>query len=162
MAYNIKDIKCTFQYAQFLSKYSFFVLFTIFGISFFVTLIAFLYCFISQQELKTTLGVAFCMTISIIGLTITFLTLIIQKKRTAKIELWLADRELIERKVIPFIISEKSDFLYRSVKISVKFTYKNRKLTKTSEKCRPCFRLIAHKEVSILYSPTYDQVMVLK
>lgn len=124
MAYNIKDIKCTFQYAQFLSKYSFFVLFTIFGISFFVTLIAFLYCFISQQELKTTLGVAFCMTISIIGLAITFLTLIIQKKRTAKIELWLADRELIERKVIPFIISEKSDFLYRSVKISVKFTYK--------------------------------------
>ena len=84
------------------------------------------------------------------------------KKRTAKIELWLADRELIERKVIPFIVSEKSDFLYRSVKISVKFTYKNRKLTKTSEKCRPCFRLIAHKEVSILYSPTYDQVMVLK
>lgn len=50
---------------------------------------------------------------------------------------------------------------YKGIKISVSFHYQNKKLRKHSIYDR-CFKRYVGKEVKILYSPTYDEVLLFK
>ena len=52
-------------------------------------------------------------------------------------------------------------FSYKGIKISVSFHYQNKKLRKHSIYDR-CFERYVDKEVRILYSPTYDEVLLFK
>ena len=52
-------------------------------------------------------------------------------------------------------------FSYRGIKISVSFRYQNKTVRKHSI-YDLCFRRYVDKEVRILYSPTYDEVLLCK
>lgn len=95
-------------------------------------------------------------------LIVTAIVFIIQKRRKHIVAHWLTDEDLIVRHVVPYIVSEIGFRVTDPVKIGLKFTYQDRKLTKTSEKHRAGFRNLVGKEVQILYSPKFDQVMILK
>lgn len=100
-----------------------------------------------------------------IPVTILFVTavvFIIQKRRKHIVAHWLTDEGMLVRHVVPFIVSEIGFRVTDPVKIGLKFTYQDRKLTKTSEKHCAGFRNLIGKEVQILYSPKFDQVMILK
>ena len=52
-------------------------------------------------------------------------------------------------------------FSYKGIKILVSFHYQNKKVRKRSIYDR-CFRRYIDKEVRVLYSPTYDEVLLCK
>lgn len=162
MEYTVKQISHTLKFGKFLSTRFFVLFFSMFGGLLFVIISALLYCVISRQDMTTIRGLCILILIPVTILIVTAVVLIIQKRRKHIVAHWLTDESLIVRHAVPFIVSEIGSRVTDPVKIGLKFTYQDRKLTKTSEKHCAGFRNLIEKEVQILYSPKFDQVMILK
>lgn len=162
MEYTVKQISHTLKFGKFLSTRFFVLFFSMFGGLLFVILGALLYCVISRQDMTTIRGLCILILIPVTILIVTAVVFIIQKRRKHIVAHWLTDEDLIVRHVVPYIVSEIGFRVTDPVKIGLKFTYQDRKLTKTSEKHCAGFRNLIEKEVQILYSPKFDQVMILK
>ena len=162
MEYNVKQISHTLKFGKFLSTRFFVLFFSMFGGLLLVILSAVFYCIISQQDMATIRGLCILIFIPVTILIVTAIVFIIQKRRKHIVAHWLTDEDLIVRHVVPYIVSEIGFRVTDPVKIGLKFTYQDRKFTKTSEKHCACFRNLIEKEVQILYSPKFDQVMILK
>lgn len=74
---------------------------------------------------------------------------------------WLTDSDIIERNVIPFKFSETGDAIAGAIKIGVRFRINNHKVLLISKKYSVAFYQIIGREICILYSPKYNEVMVL-
>ena len=162
MEYTVKQISHTLKFGKFLSTRFFVLFFSMFGGLLFVILGALLYCIISRQDMTTIRGLCLLILIPVTILIVTAVVFIIQKRRKHIVAHWLTDEGMLVRHAVPFIVSEIGFRVTDPVKIGLKFTYQDRKLTKTSEKHRAGFRNLSGKEVQILYSPKFDQVMILK
>lgn len=112
--------------------------------------------------MTTIRGLCILILIPVTILIVTAVVFIIQKRRKHIVAHWLTDEGMLVRHAVPFIVSEIGSRVTDPVKIGLKFTYQDRKLTKTSEKHCAGFRNLIEKEVQILYSPKFDQVMILK
>lgn len=162
MEYTVKQISHTLKFGKFLSTRFFVLFFSMFGGLLLVILGALLYCVISRQDMTTIRGLCILIFIPVTILIVTAVVFIIQKRRKHIVAHWLTDEGMLVRHAVPFIVSEIGFRVTDPVKIGLKFTYQDRKLTKTSEKHRAGFRNLIEKEVQILYSPKFDQVMILK
>lgn len=162
MEYTVKQISHTLKFGKFLSTRFFVLFFSMFGGLLFVILGALLYCVISQQDMATIRGLCILIFIPVTILIVTAIVFIIQKRRKHIVAHWLTDEGMLVRHAVPFIVSEIGFRVTDPVKIGLKFTYQDRKFTKTSEKHCACFRNLIEKEIQILYSPKFDQVMILK
>ena len=74
---------------------------------------------------------------------------------------WLTDSDIIERNVIPFKFSETGDAFAGAIKIGARFRINNHKILQISKKYSVAFNQIVGREICILYSPKYNEVMVL-
>lgn len=162
MEYTVKQISHTLKFGKFLSTRFFVLFFSMFGGLLFVILGALLYCVISRQDMTTIRGLCILIFILVTILIVTAVVFIIQKRCKHIVAHWLTDEGMLVRHAVPFIVSEIGFRVTDPVKIGLKFTYQDRKLTKTSEKHCACFRNLIEKEIQILYSPKFDQVMILK
>lgn len=162
MEYTVKQISHTLKFGKFLSTRFFVLFFSMFGGLLFVIIGALLYCIISRQDMTTIRGLCILILIPVTILIVTAVVFIIQKRRKHIVAHWLTDEGMLVRHVVPFIVSEIGFRVTDPVKIGLKFTYQDRKLTKTSEKHCAGFRNLIGKEIKILYSPKFDQVMILK
>lgn len=162
MEYTVKQISHTLKFGKFLSTRFFVLFFSMFGGLLLVILGALLYCVISRQDMTTIRGLCILIFIPVTILIVTAVVFIIQKRRKHIVAHWLTDEGMLVRHAVPFIVSEIGSRVTDPVKIGLKFTYQDRKLTKTSEKHCAGFRNLIGKEVQILYSPKFDQVMILK
>lgn len=162
MEYTVKQISHTLKFGKFLSTRFFVLFFSMFGGLLLVILGALLYCVISRQDMTTIRGLCILIFIPVTILIVTAVVFIIQKRRKHIVAHWLTDEGMLVRHAVPFIVSEIGFRVTDPVKIGLKFTYQDRKLTKTSEKHCACFRNLIEKEIQILYSPKFDQVMILK
>lgn len=162
MEYTVKQISHTLKFGKFLSTRFFVLFFSMFGGLLLVIIGALLYCVISRQDMTTIRGLCILIFIPVTILFVTAVVFIIQKRRKHIVAHWLTDEGMLVRHAVPFIVSEIGFRVTDPVKIGLKFTYQDRKLTKTSEKHCAGFRNLIEKEVQILYSPKFDQVMILK
>ena len=76
-------------------------------------------------------------------LIVTAVVLIIQKRRKTIVAHWLTDEGMLVRHAVPYIVSEIGFRVTDPVKIGLKFTYQDRKFTKTSDRKRGTDPLLA-------------------
>lgn len=79
-----------------------------------------------------------------------------------KIELWLTDEQLIDRFVHPFMFSSTGWGPFEGCRIGIKFRVGDTKYLKISKHYENLFRLYKDRPMHILYSPKYDEVLVLQ
>ena len=84
-----------------------------------------------------------------------------QRRIENKYKKWLTDENLVEKIVTPFEHSmvERGNKKYR---FGVTFTVNETKITKYNKNYDGFFALYENKQMHILYSPQYDEVLVLK
>lgn len=161
MEYTIETVKYTFRYGRFLPKHFFVLFFSMFGGLLFMLACVLIYCIVGQQGSEEIIGICCVALIPFVIIAITLIVMIVQRRRKKIVARWLLDDQLIERRVIPFIVSQIGGRSSDPVQIAIKFRCGDRKLTKVSKKHSAGFQALAYKEITILYSPRYDQVMVL-
>lgn len=114
------------------------------------------------NDIDLQIGMTFIICISaimiIIAVVLYFRNCIIKRN----VEKWLTDDEIIERRVIPFKFSEAGNVLARPMKIGIRFLYNNRHLLIISRKYSIVFKKLIGREIMILYTPKYNEVMILK
>ena len=114
----------------------------------------------AQPEALSTAGITIG-TVATFILIIAFFLAFRREQIYKEITLWRADEQLTERQVTPVNVTLKPYKGNPPIKLAVKFRYDGQKITVISQKFSYWFYRLADKEVTILYSPIYNQVMIL-
>lgn len=158
--YNDKEIVYTFKYGGYVIKKVKLILFIIPISLIVVGLIIFTVLFINKEN-----GAWESLILSVIGLIFfcIFLILILKEKRQdKKILCWLKDENLYETKAIPWEFSNKVIGFATYHRMGIDFINNEKLNRKISLGYDAFYKNVKDKEITILYSPKYDQVMILK
>ncbi len=78
-----------------------------------------------------------------------------------KIPEYLNDEKALRIKTVPFCVNSSGIGVYKVIKLGVKFIYDKTLITVIGKKYYKQFRKYVNKEVEIIYSPKFEQVIIL-
>ena len=84
------------------------------------------------------------------------------KKHDKEISVWITDENLIKTTAISWKYDTDYSGIHRRHKFGVEFNVKNDTIKKVSLRYDVFYKSIKDKEIEILYSPKYDEVMILE
>ncbi len=105
------------------------------------------------------------MIIGLIGVIILvpiIFALIVETKNDKEISIWITDENLIKTTAISWKYDTDYSGIHRRHKFGVEFNVKNDTIKKVSLRYDVFYKSIKDKEIEILYSPKYDEVMILE
>lgn len=167
-----REIIYSFKYGGFVKKSEIIILYVISGSLFALSAILFigLICLNNNSIWDNNIIASFIFVLvtacGLVTCCIFFLILKIKRNKVEKEMIkWLSDELLVERTVYPWIFSETAGGPKTKAKLfrfGIKFSVNDKKYSKISNKYDGFVRQFKEKPMVILYSPKYDQVMVIK
>ena len=155
------DIIYSFRYGGVISHRFLVLLYAIFGILFVGLLSGFIATFIEYAVLNTDGVVMLCLAIAFaIFFSIFLIYDVWYRHIEKKYLLWLTDENLIEDVVVPFEYSMQ-DHGRKVYRFGVKFNIGDKQITRISKNFDGFYALHT-QEMHIIYSPKFDEIMVLK
>lgn len=160
---NYQSVLYTFKYGQRTPLKYIIAMLCVFAVLLMVCCGILIWNLVSEiNDIDLQIGMTFIICISAIMIILAVVLHFRNCKINRNVEKWLADDEIIERRVIPFKFSEAGNVLARPMKIGIRFQYNYRHLLIISKKYSLAFTKLIGKEIMILYTPKYNEVMILK
>ncbi len=158
-----KFISGTLDFGIKLPKWFFVTFLSSATIGFLASFVPFLIFLITDIYLEATIALGILATVFLCMVVITLIILFRQNKFFNKeITMFLNDADAVELSTVPWEFSSEGLGPYKKIKLAMRFRYKNSKLLIVSKRYDKKFLQYAGKETSIIYSPTYNQVIILK
>lgn len=123
-------------------------------------------CFTILMVYNEILAAVLCL-ILFLGLWLPFLFILIHdlsaaKKHDKEISVWITDENLIKTTAISWKYDTDYSGIHRRHKFGVEFNVESDTIKKVSLRYDVFYKSIKDKEIEILYSPKYDEVMILE
>ena len=106
-------------------------------------------------------GSIFC-AIGIAVLLVYLIWFLTKKKREKEIAKWLEDEELFQSKGYPWKVSSNGDIIAPTCSFGIDFKKDGKSYRKICKIQDTFFKKVEGTKISVLYSPKYDEVMVLE
>lgn len=160
VSFGTGKIIYTFKYGGYLNKKQA-IAFSSIGISLIVMgLTTFILCLVFNKQgawgswILTAIGLVFLITMLIL--------LCISKKHNKEILMWLNDENLFETQALPWEFSKK--YMMGSVffRFGVDFIFNGEPYRRMSSGYDAFYKSVKETSITVLYSPKYDQVMILR
>ena len=165
VSYNGKKIIYTFKYGKsFEDAKRWQVVFIIVGSSVFILIgiTAFIIMFINNDE-DAWSGFLFC-SFGVAFIVVLLIWFFVKRKREKEICKWLTDEKLFESKGYPWEFSKAggAPFSPAGYRFGIDFKKHGHSYRKMSLKYDRFFKKVEGTKITVLYSPEYDQVMVVE
>lgn len=166
---RLKDVAASFKYGRFLSlgwRVFFWTLLILafLGIGSFIVVFFELFVNVSQFEQSTLFGFIGCCAMFLLGIGIVIYFFMRYFRSRELILRCLKDETLVRRTVLIQKAGDGRGAIYqrKAYKIKISFRIDGKKYHKSSKVYDTIFGCYLGKETDILYSPQYDEVLVLK
>ena len=107
------------------------------------------------------IGMVFCCGFYLVGIVVAILLICRNHVIKNNIRLWLSDKNIVEREVVPFRYSQGGGVVAGPIKVGVRFRYNGHRILMFSKKYSVAFYKIIDKRIKILYSPKYHEIIIL-
>ena len=158
--YKDQNIIYTLKFSGYMTKRQKFYLYPWSIFMILLGLICFTILMIYNEILSAVLSL---ILLSGLGLSLLFILvyeLLSEKKLDKEILKWITDENLFETVVTPWEFSSTGNFTPH-YKFGIDFEYNGESLRKISSHYSAFYKKIKGEEIKILYSPKYDEVMIL-
>ena len=163
VSFNGKKIIYTFKYGKsFDNMKKGDVIFVIVSCVAFILLglAGFTVMFLKNNENAWT-GFIFC-GIGTAILSVLLIWFLSKRKREKEILKWLADEKLFESKGYPWEVSSNGDLIAPACSFGIDFKRDGKSYRKICKRQDGFFKKVEGTKITVLYSPEYDEVMVLE
>ena len=162
ISHNGKEIIYTFKYGEYLSKKQKYLLIISSGTLIFLGILLFIILAIYDEMDTALISLILMCSLGLIS-SITTIKLCHTGKHDKDIAEWLTDKNLFETTVEPWEFSSTSGGVFKNrYRFGIDFVMNDNPYRMISAHYDNFYKFIKGKSITILYSPEYDQVMVLE